>query len=54
MHPLIMQIIAQQHLRDLQLEADRWRIARGVRARRHALRISRQSEATPPHGEEAA
>ncbi len=36
MHPVIMQIIAQQHLRDLQLEADRWRVARSVRARRRS------------------
>ncbi len=61
MHPLVMEIIAQQHLRDLQREADRWRAARSVRARRRSprhgslvTRIARRAEPAPACGEQTA
>lgn len=61
MHPLVMEIIAQQHLRDLQREADRWRAARSVRAHRRSVRsgsIARravpQVGSTPACGEQTA
>jgi hypothetical protein len=38
MHPWILQNIADQRLRDMQLEASRWRLARGLRARRRSAR----------------
>jgi hypothetical protein len=59
MHPWIVQNIAEQRLRDMQLEASRWRLARGLRASRRAARRASMLERTawqpePTLGEQAA
>jgi hypothetical protein len=59
MHPWILQNIADQRLRDMQLEASRWRLARGLRASRRAARHASMLQRTarqpePTLGEQAA
>jgi hypothetical protein len=54
MHPWIMQNIADQRMRDLQSQADRWRVARSLRSARRALRNASQQRTEPTLGQQAA
>ena len=54
MHPWIMQNIADQRMRDLQLQADRWRVARSLRSARRTLRNASQQRTERTLGQQAA